>query len=185
MEVLPIQTQDLLFKAVIVGDIKTGKTNLAHRWVQDEFIQTYLSTIGVEFCVKTIQIGTMPVKIQLWDTSGQERFRPINSAYFRGSNLIFLVYDITNRETFDTLSTYFIPQISQHAAESVCLCLVGNKLDLAESRQVQQEEAMALANQHGMQFFEVSSKSAQNLDEMFTSAISHAGDKLISGNTNQ
>ncbi|TNV75438.1 hypothetical protein FGO68_gene922 [Halteria grandinella] len=179
----PEQVYDLLIKAIIIGDATTGKSNLLLRWTQECFTESYISTIGVDFMIKTIQVGNMPVKIQLWDTAGQERFQTITSSYYRGAHVIFLVFDITNRETFDKISPHFITQVNNYGAPGVNMVLVGNKLDLFESRQVQTEEAMALANQLGMQYYEVSSKTAQNLNEMFTQGISQTAAKLLNGGT--
>ncbi|OHT09995.1 Ras-related protein RIC1 [Tritrichomonas foetus] len=104
--------------------------------------------------------------MQVWDTAGQERFRTITASYYRGSNGIIIVYDVTDRESFDHVS-YWMKEIDRLATADVCKLLVGNKADLTEKRAVTTEEGQALANQFGITFVETSAKENTNVEEIF------------------
>jgi len=156
-----------LFKVLLIGDSGTGKSCLLIRFAEDIFSDNYISTIGVDFKIKTITVEGKTVKMQVWDTAGQERFRTITASYYRGSNGIIIVYDVTDRESFDHVS-YWMKEIDRLASPDVCRLLVGNKSDLSEKRIVSTEEGQALANQHGVPFIETSAKDNQNVENLFT-----------------
>ena len=125
-----------------------------------------MPTIGVDFKVKTIEIGDKKVKMQIWDTAGQERFRNVVSTYFRGSNGILLIYDITSRDSFKNLESWLI-EIEKHASDNVLKILIGNKNDLENDRVISVEEGQNFANRNGMQFIETSAKMDTNVSEAF------------------
>lgn len=158
---------DLLFKVLLIGDSGTGKSCLLIRFAEDIFTDNYISTIGVDFKIKTINIDGKTVKMQVWDTAGQERFRTITASYYRGSNGVIIVYDVTDRESFDHVD-FWMKEIDRLAAPDVCRLLVGNKTDLADKRAVTREEGEALAAKYGVGFLETSARDNHNVEQAFT-----------------
>lgn len=118
---------DYLFKLVLVGDSNVGKTSLLTRYTDSIFSTNYISTIGVDFKIKTIKIDEKLIKLQIWDTAGQERFRTITSGYYRGSHAILVVFDITNDDSFNDLDSWF-DEISKHTQDPFII-LLANKVD--------------------------------------------------------
>ena len=145
-----------LLKYIIIGDSSVGKSNILLRYVHNSFNPEFLTTIGVEFGAKNIEINKKIFKIQIWDTAGQENFRSITRAYYKNSVCALVVYDITNRSSF----------------KSIFIILVGNKNDLENERQVSYEEGLEFAKNNNIVFFETSAKTGKNISELFqTSAI--------------
>mmetsp|Transcript_45699 Transcript_45699/g.141264 ORF Transcript_45699/g.141264 Transcript_45699/m.141264 type:complete len:209 (+) Transcript_45699:46-672(+) len=157
---------DLLFKLVLIGDSGAGKSCLLIRFADDTFTDSYITTIGVDFRFKTISVDKKTIKLQIWDTAGQERFRTITSAYYRGADGIILVYDITDRESFNHIDDW-LAEVNRYVNESTCKILVGNKCDNTEERQVSTEEAKKKAEDLGIAFVETSAKDATNVEEAF------------------
>jgi Ras-related protein Rab-1A len=157
---------DYLFKVLIIGNSGVGKSCLLLRFAEDMFSDNYISTIGVDFKIRKIDLEGKSIKLQIWDTAGQERFRTITKSYYRGSNGIIVVYDITDRETFDQVQ-HWMSEIDAHASADVCRLLVGNKADLKDKRAVKTDEGAALARQCGIPFLETSAKDASNVETMF------------------
>ena len=149
------------------------------------FSDNYVSTIGVDFKIRTIDLNGKSVKLQIWDTAGQERFQSITANYYHGSNAIAIVYDITDRKTFDNLKKWFT-QIDNLATPGVCKLLVGNKADLENKRAVTKAEGEAFAANLGIPFIETSAKTAYNVSTMFTTMCSAIIERQGSSiNTNQ
>ena len=138
----------------MVGDSGVGKSSLLKRFANRDFTGDYISTIGVDFEIKTLEIDGKTVKLQIWDTAGQERFQNITTSYYRGAHCIILVYDITQLETFEHVHKWH-RQIQEHSNSNVQILLVGNKSDLGENRQVPYEDAEEMANNLGITVFEV------------------------------
>ena len=136
------------------------------RFTDDTFSDSYVTTIGVDFKIKTIDIEGKSCKLQIWDTAGQERFRNIISSYYRGAQGIMLVYDITDLESFQNLNSWLI-EIEKNASKSVYKILVGNKCDMENERKVTTEQGKEFADQYGMKFFETSAKNSTNVNEAF------------------
>jgi Ras-related protein Rab-1A len=157
---------DYLFKVLIIGNSGVGKSCLLLRFAEDMFSDNYISTIGVDFKIRKIELEGKSIKLQIWDTAGQERFRTITKSYYRGSNGIIVVYDITDRESFDQVQ-HWMSEIDAHASADVCRLLVGNKADLKDRRAVKTDEGAALARQYGIPFLETSAKDASNVENMF------------------
>ena len=132
----------------------------------DTYTESYISTIGVDFKIRTIELDGKTIKLQIWDTAGQERFRTITSSYYRGAHGIIIVYDITDRESFDNVKQW-LNEIDKYACENVNKLLVGNKSDLDSKRQVDFDEAKAFADERGIPFLETSAKSATNVEKAF------------------
>lgn len=157
---------DLLYKVLIIGDSSVGKSSLLLQFSDNSFSDNYVSTIGVDFKIRTVDIDGRQVKLQIWDTAGQERFKSITANYYHGSNAIALVYDITDRKTFDNLRKW-IADVDRLATKEVCKLIVGNKVDLTAQRAVRTDEGQALADSLGIPFIETSAKTAYNVHEMF------------------
>ncbi|ORY93340.1 ras family-domain-containing protein [Syncephalastrum racemosum] len=158
---------DYLFKIVIIGDSGVGKSNLLSRFTNNEFNLESKSTIGVEFATKNVTIGDHRIKAQIWDTSGQERYRAITGAYYRGAVGALLVYDITRQSSFQNVETW-LKELRDHADNNITLMLVGNKSDLADtSRAVTTDEAKDYASEGEMLFFETSALDSTNVDVAF------------------
>ncbi|CAL8247253.1 unnamed protein product [Lota lota] len=158
---------DFLFKLLLIGDSGVGKTCLIIRFAEDNFNSTYISTIGIDFKVKTIEIDGKKVKLQVWDTAGQERFKTITTAYYRGAMGIILVYDITDDKSFENIQNW-MKSIRENASAGVSQMLLGNKCDIEARRKVTKETGEKLAKDHGIRFFETSAKSSINVDEAYS-----------------
>ncbi|KAL5203148.1 hypothetical protein ABZP36_014100 [Zizania latifolia] len=157
---------DYLFKLLLIGDSSVGKSCLLLRFADDSYVDTYISTIGVDFKIRTIELDGKTVKLQIWDTAGQERFRTITSSYYRGAHGIIIVYDMTDMESFNNVKQW-LSEIDRYASDSVCKLLVGNKCDLVDSKVVDTEEAKAFAESLGIYFLETSAKESINVEEAF------------------
>ncbi|KAJ6717175.1 RAS-RELATED PROTEIN RABB1C-LIKE [Salix koriyanagi] len=157
---------DYLFKYIIIGDTGVGKSCLLLQFTDKRFQPVHDLTIGVEFGARMVTIDTRPIKLQIWDTAGQESFRSITRSYYRGAAGALLVYDITRRETFNHLASW-LEDARQHANPNMSIMLIGNKCDLAHRRAVTKEEGEQFARENGLLFLEASARTAQNVEEAF------------------
>ena len=175
------QQYDFLIKLLLIGDSGVGKSCLLLRFSEDSFTTSYITTIGIDFKIRTIELDGKRVKLQIWDTAGQERFRTITTAYYRGAMGILLVFDVTDETSFDNVRNW-MTQIEQHAAENVNKVLIGNKCDVAPTeRAVTPAQGQKLAEEYGVPFFETSAKSNTNVEEAFTSIASDIMIKMMAG----
>jgi Ras-related protein Rab-8A len=188
---------DYLIKLLLIGDSGVGKSCLLLRFSDGSFTTSFITTIGIDFKIRTIELDQKRIKLQIWDTAGQERFRTITTAYYRGAMGILLVYDVTDESSFN--STFFLPasplvlpfwfsfasiylgitytdirnwirNIEQHASDNVNKILIGNKADMDESkRAVPTAKGQALADEYGIKFFETSAKTNLNVEQVFFS----------------
>lgn len=156
---------DHLFKLLIIGDSGVGKSSLLVRFADNHFSGNYITTIGVDFKIRTIELHGEKVKLQIWDTAGQERFRTITSTYYRGTHGVIVVYDVTSGESFANVKRW-LHEIDQNC-EVVNRILVGNKNDDPERKVVLTEDARRFAEQMGIRLFETSAKDNINVEEMF------------------
>jgi small GTP-binding protein len=157
---------DYLFKMILIGDAGAGKTCLSYRYVDNTWTDAYIATIGIDFKIKIFDLDEKKVKLQIFDTAGQERFRKITAAYYKSVAGIVLVYDITEIESFNNLNNW-IEEIEKNASKDVCKILVGTKSDMEDKRQVSYEQENEFAEKLGMKFFETSAKASQNVEEVF------------------
>ncbi|KAI8983733.1 small GTP-binding protein [Pilobolus umbonatus] len=157
---------DYLFKLLLIGDSGVGKSCLLLRFADDSYTESYISTIGVDFKIRTIELDGRTVKLQIWDTAGQERFRTITSSYYRGAHGIIIVYDVTNHDSFNNIKQW-MGEVTRYASENVNRLLIGNKSDLTSKRKVEYEEAKEYADTHLVPFLETSAKNASNVEKAF------------------
>lgn len=156
---------DHLFKLLIIGDSGVGKSSILLRFADDMFSGSYITTIGVDFKIRTINVDNERVKLQIWDTAGQERFRTITSTYYRGTHGVIVVYDVTNAESFLNVRRW-LSEIDQNC-DIVNKVLVGNKNDRPENKVIETEDAKRFSQQMGVSLFETSAKDNINIDEVF------------------
>uniref|UniRef100_A0A8B9X9H7 Ras-related protein SEC4 n=1 Tax=Bos mutus grunniens TaxID=30521 RepID=A0A8B9X9H7_BOSMU len=140
-------------------------TCVLFRFSEDAFNSTFISTIGIDFKIRTIELDGKRIKLQIWDTAGQERFRTITTAYYRGAMGIMLVYDITNEKSFDNIRNW-IRNIEEHASADVEKMILGNKCDVNDKRQVSKERGEKLALDYGIKFMETSAKANINVENV-------------------
>jgi len=159
-----MSTYSYLFKYVIVGDSAVGKSCLLMRFTDRRFKGDIENTIGVEFGSRCVEIDTKQVKLQIWDTAGQESLRSITRSYYRGAAAALLVYDVSRRQTFEHCARW-VEDLKRYAGENIPIMLIGNKSDLP--KQVPTEEAQEFAAKHGLAFLETSAKTAENVDDAF------------------
>jgi len=158
---------DYLFKLLLIGDSGVGKTCILFRFSDDAFNSTFISTIGIDFKIKTIELQGKKIKLQIWDTAGQERFQTITTSYYRGAMGIMLVYDITQTTSFANISKW-LRNIEDHATENVAKIILGNKCDMEGKRAVPTEQGEQLARTKGLKFLETSAKANINIEKAFT-----------------
>ncbi|PAA82530.1 hypothetical protein BOX15_Mlig033766g3, partial [Macrostomum lignano] len=158
---------DFLFKIVLIGDAGVGKSCVVQRFKSGNFLEKQSSTIGVDFTMKTLVVDGARIKLQVWDTAGQERFRTITQSYYRSANAVILAYDITKRESFDSLTTW-IDDVSRYAGSGVCQILIGCKKDLEHLREVRVTDGVDFAAKMAMlTCLETSAKENSNIDQLF------------------
>lgn len=169
-----------LFKYIIIGDTGVGKSCLLLQFTDKRFQPVHDLTIGVEFGARMIMIRGKQIKLQIWDTAGQEAFRSITRSYYRGAAGALLVYDITRRETFNHLTTW-LEDARQHSNSNMVIMLIGNKSDLDVKREVRKEEGEAFAKENGLVFMETSAKTATNVEEAFINTANVIYEKIQEG----
>jgi len=157
---------DYLFKLLLIGDSGVGKSCLLLRFADDTYTESYISTIGVDFKIRTIDLDGKTIKLQIWDTAGQERFRTITSSYYRGAHGIIVVYDTTDIESFNNVKQW-LHEIDRYASDNVNKLLVGNKSDLTSKRAVTFDQAKEFADSLGIEFVETSAKNSTNVEKAF------------------
>ena len=155
-----------MFRYIVVGDISVGKSCIVSQFTDNKFRLQHQLTICVEFGGKTIEINNKIIKIQIWDTAGEEQFQSITKTYYKGAVGALLIYDITRKETFEHI-TKWLNEVKTNGSENVCCILIGNKKDLEEKRVVTFNEGKELAEKNGLLFLETSAKTKENVEEAF------------------
>jgi len=155
----------ILLKLLLAGPASVGKSQILSRYSEDNFTETYLTTIGIDFRVKTEVVSGKTIKFQIWDSAGQERFRSISQSYYRSAAGMFLVYDITSANSYEDIKRTFYEDAIRNNPQQ--LVLVGNKLDLEEAREVQRSTAEEWATSNNLFFVEVSAKTGENVNMLF------------------
>jgi len=165
-----INVENQKYKMIFVGDQGTGKTCILNRFATNQFDEQYQTTIGLDFQSKNVSIHDQDVRLLLYDTAGQEKFRSLIPMYIRESNIILLVYDITRKESFDNIPRWFSDVLNIKSNEAIYV-LVGNKIDLKDQRKVTYNEGKKLADEKNIIFEEVSAKTGENFEELFRDKI--------------
>ncbi|XP_036601058.1 ras-related protein Rab-4B isoform X1 [Trichosurus vulpecula] len=174
------ETYDFLFKFLVIGSAGTGKSCLLHQFIENKFKQDSNHTIGVEFGSRVVNVGGKTVKLQIWDTAGQERFRSVTRSYYRGAAGALLVYDITSRETYNSL-TNWLTDARTLASPNIVVILCGNKKDLDSEREVTFLEASRFAQENELMFLETSALTGENVEEAFLKCARTILNKIDSG----
>ena len=157
-------------KAVLVGEMATGKTSIILRLTEDSFSPEHISTLVSSINDYRGEFKTIPFRLLVWDTSGQEKFRSLNQIFYRDAVIVLLVYDITNRKTFEELQTYWITQIKETCPADTVLCVVGNKADLFQKQEVTEDEGRNFAMKHNAIFALTSCYNGSGVKELFDEA---------------
>ncbi|GIY10610.1 ras-related protein Rab-3 [Caerostris darwini] len=171
------QNFDYMFKILIIGNSSVGKTSFLFRYAEDAFTSAFVSTVGIDFKVKTVFRQDKRVKLQIWDTAGQERYRTITTAYYRGAMGFILMYDVTNEESFNSVRDW-VTQIKTYSWDNAQVVLVGNKCDMEDERVVSTERGKQLSDQLGLEFFETSAKENLNVKVVFERLVDIICDKM-------
>ena len=165
-----VKGYNMIFKIVLIGDTSVGKTNILSKYLKGEFDPKSKSTVGVEFGVKNFKIENNIVKVQIWETAGEERYRSITNAYYKGAKGSLLVYDITNKKSFENVEKW-ISDLKANADEDISMILLGNKTDLEDKRVVTTEEGKNKAEFYNLTFMETSALNGNNIQEAFNELI--------------
>ena len=158
--------QIIEIKVILLGDSTVGKTCLLMKYMKKEINDFHVSTIGIEKHSDSIEIFNHKLTLTIVDTSGQERYRSITKNYYVHADGILLLYDITNRVSFNHIADW-LKEIKEKAKENVCIYLIGNKNDLEDEREIQKEEGENFAHSNNLKFYEISSKFDKNLRSIF------------------
>ena len=169
---------DYLLKYVIIGDANTGKTDILNKLIKNKNEEI---TIGLEYSSISIIVRKKIYKIQIWDTAGQERFRSILKAYYKGSDCAIFVYNINDRKSFENIQIYIKECQDLSNNKEISMVLVGNKFELVEKREVTCEEGKLLANKYGIQFYEISCQTDENINEIFLNSVNEIATKIENG----
>ena len=161
---------DLNFKIIVIGDSGVGKSCLTIQAIQDKFEELYRATVGFEFLSFNVRINKVVIKLQIWDTCGQEVYKSLISGIYRNSSLAIILYSVTNRNTFQHIDTW-IKELNQNSTQNIKIILVGNKSDLEKERKVSYEEGERLKNKHNIDYFiETSAKTGNNATNVLIEA---------------
>ena len=158
---------DLVYKILLLGDSEVGKSCFLMRYADNVFVDNYITTIGLDYKLKYVQLDSgQVIKVQLWDTAGQDRYRTIAKNYYKGSHGILLLYDVTKTSSFENIREW-IKDIREEVYEKAIIFLIGNKIDKKDQIKIKTEDAEKLAEEFNIPFFEASAKSEENVDEIF------------------
>ena len=161
--------QNRPLKILIIGDSNVGKTSILLQYTSNFFQETHIATIGVEFKLKEIMLDNIEYKLNIWDTAGQERFKAITKSFFKAADGLVFVYDVTNKPSFENIKNWI--KDAESKANDFKIIIVGNKIDLNDSREVSFEEVKNLAKKKNCPFFESSAKDKINIDEIFITLL--------------
>jgi Ras-related protein Rab-8A len=157
---------NITLKILTIGESGVGKTCVLRRFVENKFMKNHLATIGIDFKTKTVQYGGSSIKLKIWDTAGQERFRNITNQYYKGADGIALIFDVTDRKSFDKIKEWMMQIRCNTQADEIGLVLMGNKCDF-ESREVTPEDGEKLGQELGIKYYETSALDGKNINEAF------------------
>ena len=175
---------EMMVKVVLVGDSGVGKTNIMSKYLKNQFMENSKATVGVEFGSKLFNHEGHKIKAQIWDTAGQEKYKAITGAYYKGSKGAFVVYDITRKETFASVERW-VNDLKSTSDPKLTIILIGNKNDMEDQRQVTKEQGEEKAKSFGCAFLETSALSGDNLDKAFTLMVKEIFEKFNSESTGE
>ena len=161
---------DFKVKIMFIGNSSVGKTSIIKRYSKNIFSTSYISTLGIDFESKNINIDNKTINLQIWDTAGQEKYKVLSKNYYNNSNAFIIVYDITNLESFESVMNW-IDQIKENAPENVKSILLGNKSDLEEKRKISEEEGKNLAKKININFYETSAQNGANIEKAIDNLV--------------
>ena len=170
----------ILHKKLCYNSKAVGKSNILSRYAKNTFKPNHEITIGCEFMAKNIQLKDKIIRIQIWDTAGQESFRSITRSYYKNSTCAFIVYDITFKKTFDNVIIW-LNECRDMCYKNILICLIGNKIDLEDKREVTFEEGENFAKENNLLFFETSAKNGNNINEIFLESAKILMNKIEKG----
>jgi small GTP-binding protein len=155
---------DRLIKVVIIGDSGVGKSAFFKRYIDGDFMENYITTIGLDFSIKNLTWQNKKIKIQIWDTAGQERFRSIVASYYRGAHCIFVMFDLTKQSSFDSIKNWMneIHKFSNHF-----VIIIGTKNDLCHNRIINDDQIDEICKEYNVPYYETSAKTGENIDDIF------------------
>ena len=174
---------DKSIQLLTVGDSSVGKTSLITRYANGTFKEEYLATVGLDYYTKDEIINNKSYHIKLWDTAGQERFKSLTQSYFRNAEGVLLCFDITNTDSFNNLKDWIgsIKENMERQNIFLPLIIIGNKIDMEESREINKENAEKFATENNYKYFETSAKTGENVDE----AIKELVNQVLKQNTQE
>ena len=169
-----------VIKLLTLGETEVGKTSIVLRYSDDKFHEDKIATIGIDFKIKIIRKGNEVIKVSIYDTAGEERFKTLIKHYYRGANGILLIFDLTKKSTFDKLN-FWLEDLRQNSdnIDNLYIHLIGNKNDLEEQRAISFEEATNFAKKNKLPYMEVSAKTGKNIKNLFDEVIKGAMIKMI------
>ena len=169
-----------MVKIIIVGNSNVGKTNIVTRYVKGEFSNEYMITIGMDFLTCNLELDNKIFKLRLWDTAGSEKFRSVTRGYYSNTCYALIVYDITDDSSFNSVKQW-IEDVQSFANKDTNLVLVGNKVDLNNKRKISKEEGQNLATEYGMDFYESSALTGENINDIFEGICQKVNQQIDEG----
>ena len=169
-----------VIKLLTLGETEVGKTSIVLRYSDDKFHEDKTATIGIDFKIKIIRKGNEVIKVSIYDTAGEERFKTLIKHYYRGANGILLIFDLTKKSTFDKLN-FWLEDLRENSdnIDNLYIHFIGNKNDLEEQRAISFEEATNFAKKNKLPYMEVSAKTRKNIKNLFDEVIKGAMIKMI------
>ena len=158
---------DYQYKILILGDATVGKTSILVRYIDNKFEKDSLATLGVDVKYKYVTLDNKKIRMNIWDTAGQDRFRNIAKNYFKGANAVIFVFDVNNKNTLDKIK-FWIDNVKENSSEDLIEVIVGNKIDIDGKHEVTKEEMESLGEKTGMETFKTSAKTGEGINEVFT-----------------
>jgi Ras-related protein Rab-1A len=171
-----------IIKILTLGDTSVGKSSIVLRFSDDKFDDKIFSTIGIDFKTKYIKLDKFSVKVLIWDTAGQEKFQNIAKQYYKGANGVLLIYDISNRKSFERIDFWLKELKENNRIDELFLYLVGNKIDMEDKRVISYQEGEKYAKKNDINFFEVSAKSGKGVTELFNNVINGVMENILKKN---
>lgn len=172
------QGYEFLYKILLIGDSGSGKTSILNRFIDKSFNEKYIPTVGIDFRTKIIEQDGKKIKLQIWDIAGQTRFKSVTSSFYRGAVGIVIVYDVTDKKSFENVA-HWLNEIDRYSNKDSVNILLGNKNDLIENKKVNYSDANIFSVNNNLAFFETSAKNGDNIDDCFEELINLIQNKIV------